>query len=152
MYSLNASLLITSLIDEHWTNITLICNKINGIKITIDNSFPIFNFSNSNSKHKSSPSKHITLTTIPFSNINTFILDPDNFTIRIHTKSSSNTLTDGYYLIKFNERNQIDYNTFIQFITDIKSSFKHIKIEYRTKQQDNIYHRYSFNANVSTSF
>jgi hypothetical protein len=142
MYNLNASILITSSIDEKWSDINIYITK-HFIKFNLIESYPTISnhFKKENKKRNDIPLKSIELITISTSNINSFILDPDTTSIRINLKQLNPTsTTEGYYLIKFKESNKLDYTTFIQYLNELKrTDYKQLQIEYKTKLQDREY-------------
>jgi len=125
---MRANLLITSMLDEKWTDVYI---DIVGsdIKISRDGGELIYF---GTKKYKEEPHKKTLLFTIHHYNIMGLERDIDNMGLRIDCRSNYHNML-GYFQIKF--KDQIDYTETVRQL-ESSSHFKNIVWTNRTKEQD----------------
>ena len=119
----NCKILITSVLDEKWSDI--ICKLSKNEIIIFHKSYIPPNLRNKSLHSKFESEKLEKTSVLSISNITTISKDPDILSIRIDTNQ-------GYYQIKLSLS---DYSSFLSYI----EQFKHIVFQYRTKDQDKNY-------------
>jgi hypothetical protein len=127
---LNAKLLITSTLDEKWTDI-FIDIKINEIFIYRSGGNLLIN-QNKLIKNYINPNERTLLYIINSANMICIVKDIDNLSIRIDCKTNLNNLL-GYYQIKFIKIES--YNLFFKHIEN-SNNFRNILFLNRTYEQD----------------
>ncbi len=127
---LNAKLLITSTLDEKWTDI-FIDIKINEIFIYRSGGNLLIN-QNKLIKNYINPNERTLLYIINSANMICIVKDIDNLSIRIDCKTNLNNLL-GYYQIKFNK-----IESYTIFIKQVENSnhFRKIICSNRTFEPD----------------
>jgi hypothetical protein len=150
MDNYKAKLLLTTILNEDWTNINVKFLKTE-IKLYILTSYPQYStkvmertITSAQRREKDIINKNVLLSTIPYTTINKITIDPDVKGMSIDLKNISSNIL-GYYLIKFDQISNIEYNSLLHYLTnDIFKINKHITFEYRTKEQERLHHLNNF--------
>jgi hypothetical protein len=120
-------LLLSSVLDPIWTDVSLVCNKTD---ITIKHKQPVFE--GKKSKYSSQNIEKLVQTSssvIPYHNISGVIKDHDAKTIRIDSKSNFFS-TLGYYYLQFDYDET--FNITLDFLTEKSNQLKSFEISHRT--------------------